>query len=336
MKVLELKGALESVRPGLARKEFIEQTTSVIFRQDQVFTFNDEVAVVVPLKSGIIGAVPSDPLYKFLSKLPDDREVEIESAENEFRFSCGRSRAGIRRDEEIKLPLDEEISEPKDWTNLPKNFLPSLKRVLFSVAQGGHIPILTCVHITKSFMETCDGFRMTRCDCKIRGWETDINIVGKNLGKLPEYEVTKFGFSNNWLQFLNENGTRYCVRVIDGEYPDLSKFMEVEGVEIEFPEELEKALEWASIVADDSIKYKQCVEIGISKGKLVVKGEGPEGWAEETLRMRYTGEPIIFQTNPVLLKDMSSMTRKIIAGADSLKIEADGFVHIVSLGTEEE
>jgi len=338
MKTSELRHALELVKPGLARKELLEQATSIIFKDDKVWTFNDEVAVVVPLKIGLIGAVPADPLYKLLAKLPPDGDLRIEEEspdqKQELRFSCGRNRAGIRRDEEIRLPLDEEIGEPEGWQDLPEGFTKALDRVLFSCAQGGHRPILTCVHITDNHIESCDGFRMTRI--KIKAVCDDICIVGKNLENLTDYSPIKFGFSDNWIQFLNKDNVRYAVRMVEGDYPSLDQFIEFEGQDMEFPaEDVKKALDWAKVIADDSIKYKQNVDLSIQKGKLIVKGEGPDGWAEETLRLKYNGPVMEFKTNPIMFQEMLELGGKIIVGKESLKIESDGYVHVVSLENEE-
>lgn len=330
MKALDLKRTLELVKPGLARKELLEQSTSIIFRKNHIFTFNDEVAVVAPLDTGITGAVPSDPLYAFLGKLGEGADINIESQENEFKFSSGRNRAGIRRDEEIKLPLDEEIPEPEEWEELPEKFLEALRRILFSCSGSGHRPILTCIHITEDWMESCDGYRMTRAKIQWRS-EDNLCIVGKNLEKLSQYSPSHFGFSPNWIQFKNKDGVRYAVRIVDGEYPDLDKFTEVEGEEVEFPPEMENALDWASIIVDSSVKSTQKIDVSIGKGQCTVKGEGPEGWAEQSVRMKYSGKPIIFQAHPQMLKEMVKLARKITIGDKSVKIEAEDFVHIVSL-----
>lgn len=330
MKALDLKRTLELVKPGLARKELLEQSTSIIFRKNHIFTFNDEVAVVAPLDTGITGAVPSDPLYAFLGKLGEGADINIESQENEFKFSSGRNRAGIRRDEEIKLPLDEEIPEPEEWEELPEKFLEALRRILFSCSGSGHRPILTCIHITEDWMESCDGYRMTRAKIQWRS-EDNLCIVGKNLEKLSQYSPSHFGFSPNWIQFKNKDGVRYAVRIVDGEYPDLDKFTEVEGEEVEFPPEMENALDWAAIIVDSSIKFTQKIDVSIGKGQCTVKGEGPEGWAEQSVRMKYSGKPIIFQAHPQMLKEMVKLARKITIGDKSVKIEAEDFVHIVSL-----
>ena len=42
---LILQKALETVKPGLANKEMIEQATSFAFMKDKVVTYNDEISI---------------------------------------------------------------------------------------------------------------------------------------------------------------------------------------------------------------------------------------------------------------------------------------------------
>jgi len=46
----ELKNALEIVKPGLANKEIIDQSTSFAFMNDCIVTYNDEISVSHPVK----------------------------------------------------------------------------------------------------------------------------------------------------------------------------------------------------------------------------------------------------------------------------------------------
>ena len=41
----ELQEALERVKPGLASRELIEQSTSFAFMRDRVVTYNDEISI---------------------------------------------------------------------------------------------------------------------------------------------------------------------------------------------------------------------------------------------------------------------------------------------------
>ncbi len=338
MKTKDLKRILELVKPGLASKEILEQATSIIFRNGKVWTFNDEVAVTAPLDLDITGAIPAEPLYKLLSKLPADGDLDISTKDNELTIKCGRSKTGIRLEPEIRLPIDEELEEPKQWSKLPEGFLEAVKTVLFTASRSGHLPILTCININDDFVQTCDEYRMTRCGGFLFKMEGNMNVVARHLEKLASYNPVQNGISGAWWHFRNKDKVVYMVRIVAGEYPNLDQFLQVDdGVEIEFPVELQNSLEWAGIMADVAVKFEQEVEVQLTKGYLTVRGEGPDGWAEDSLRMKYTGEPVNFKAHPLFLKEMARRSNKVTVSPTSLKVEGDkGFVHIIALDDGEE
>ena len=67
---VELQEALEKVKPGLASRELIEQSTSFAFMGDRVVTYNDEISISHPVKNlDVTGAVKAQTLYAFLNKI---------------------------------------------------------------------------------------------------------------------------------------------------------------------------------------------------------------------------------------------------------------------------
>ena len=65
IKRAELKEALETVKPGLASKEIIEQSTSFAFMGDKVVTYNNKISMSHPVKGlDITGAVKADEMYQ--------------------------------------------------------------------------------------------------------------------------------------------------------------------------------------------------------------------------------------------------------------------------------
>lgn len=339
MKVEDFKQALELVKPGLASKELMEQSTSVILDGDHIWTFNDEVGVKAPFDIGMKGAVIADPVYQFLSKLDKGSEIIISEKDGKFVISSGRFRASISIDFEIKLPIDE-ISEPKKWEKLPEGFLPAIDKVLFSVGASGHLPMLTCIHITSEFIESCDVFRLTRCFgemLKLKGVK-ELNIVGRHLDNLLDYSPTEIGVTDKWVHFRNKEKVVYSVRSIEGEYPDLDRHLEVEGPDIQFPEDIYKDLDWASVALDNKKinKFEHGVTVGFSKRGLSITGKSDCVAADSLVRMKYSGEAVEFGAHPLFLKEIIKLAKKITAGPDSLKVEGDNFVHIVSLTKKKE
>ena len=95
MKKQDLLTALETVKPGLASKEMIEQSTSFAFMNDRVVTYNDEISLSHPVKDlEIEGAIQAEQLYKLLNKLKKD-EIEVEIKGNELLLKSGNTEAGL-------------------------------------------------------------------------------------------------------------------------------------------------------------------------------------------------------------------------------------------------
>ena len=84
-----LQTALEIVKPGLASKELIDQSTSFAFMGDRVVTYNDDISVSHPIEGlNITGAVKADKLYALLNKLKQE-EIEVEICGGEILLKSG-------------------------------------------------------------------------------------------------------------------------------------------------------------------------------------------------------------------------------------------------------
>ncbi len=106
--------ALEIVKPGLASKEHIEQSTCFAFKDGKVLTFNDEISVSHPVEglNGLEGAIKADEFYQVLCKMKTN-DVEIEANGSEFRLKAGKAKAGLTLQEKIKMPLEARVSGKK-------------------------------------------------------------------------------------------------------------------------------------------------------------------------------------------------------------------------------
>jgi len=166
MNKTNLQTALEIVKPGLAGKEMIEQSTSFAFMEGRVVTYNDEISISHPIEGlKINGAVQAEELYELLSKLKKD-EIEITTKGNEIILKSGRTKAGLTLQQEIKLPL-EEIGELGKWKPLPEDFLKHIKFAMAACSRDMSRPVLTCVHVSKDgIIEGSDSFRIARCQLK--------------------------------------------------------------------------------------------------------------------------------------------------------------------------
>ena len=62
----EFLKALDLIKPGLAKNSLVEESETVIFDNDRIYSYNDEIAISCPFKTGITGGIHSQELHKFL------------------------------------------------------------------------------------------------------------------------------------------------------------------------------------------------------------------------------------------------------------------------------
>jgi len=197
----ELKAALEKVRPALAQKEIIEQSTHFAFMGNWVVTYNDEISIRCQVPNlDLTGAVSAQELYTFLNRIKVE-EIEAEITENEIRLKTGKSTAGLVLHPEIRLPL-QEMGEIEEWHELPEGFMEALAFCRFSCSKDMSRPILTCVHVGDDYMESSDNIRFT-----YRGLPDgeipvpEFLIPGTTVQDLNRYVVTEIATSKGWVHF---------------------------------------------------------------------------------------------------------------------------------------
>ena len=124
----EFLAILQSLKPGIAKKEIVEQFTSFIFNNDTVFTYNDDVAVQHPLDSGFVGSLNADKLTSFMDKLKDD-EVSMNVVDSEVIFKCGKITSGFKLDSNIDHMLShiKALGSPEKWYKVPEDLLQAIQ-----------------------------------------------------------------------------------------------------------------------------------------------------------------------------------------------------------------
>lgn len=325
--------AFEAVRPGLGRREVIEQSTSFAFIDNHVCTYNDEIAVRFPLKLNITGAVRADELYKFINKISAD-EIEITQTENEIQLKAGRSKAGMKMDAEIRLPLDELGEYEGKWTKIPETLIPALKMAFPVSSTDMSKPKLTCININGKYVTASDGFRIMRVDIGMEGrkaFKKAILLPATAVKSLVRYQVAEFTETAGWCHFRAGNGLVFSCRTVAEDFPNVEPFLEVEGIELKLPASTKEALERAGIFSRGDSAIEEEVFVKVSKKKIVFKAEGDFGWCEEELNCAYSGEDIEFTVSPVFLYDILGSLQHCIVGGNSLKFQGENFEHVVCL-----
>ena len=334
---VELLEALEKVKPGLANKELIEQSTSFAFMGDRVVTYNDEISVSHPVKGleNMRGAIKAKTLYEFLARVKDE-EIEIEQEENEVLIKTGRSKAGLRFEHEIRLPL-EEVGEIGKWKNLPEDFLPALSLCYPACSSDMSRPILTCVNIRGDKVEASDSFQIIQYQLKKKMF-ADFLIPASSVKELIKYDIQEVSVGENWVHFRTSEGTIFSCRTVEGKFPDVEKFLGIEGEEFTFPEDMREALSRANVFAkkETDISTIPTVKVIAKDGKLILSARNEYGWFEEKLKTQHKDVKFSFSIGVEFLISLFDRLKTCKISDNKIGFAGDSWKHVIAIMSEDE
>jgi len=331
MKRQSLLKALEIVKPGLANKELISQSTSFAFIKGRVLTYNNEVSISHPVPElKIEGAIRAEELYKLLSKLEQD-EVELECSESEIILKSGKVSAGLTLQSEIKLPL-EEIGEHEKWKTLPDGFIKALKFCMFSCSKDMSRPVLTCVNVRKDgIVESTDNFRVTRYQQKEAMPTNTFLTPVSSIRELVKYPIVKIAEGRGWVHFKTEEKTLFSCRIFEDRFPDTSPILEVKGKEIVLPKSIGESLDRASVFSKQEQFLNESIKITLSDEQMKICAKMDGAWFEETSHIKYREDPITFSINPTFLKEIVEQAGTCILGENQVKFTGNNWEHVIAL-----
>jgi len=327
----ELLKALEMVKPGLANKEMIEQSTSFAFINGRVVTYNDDISLSHPVVGlELEGAVEAKELYGFLSKSSKD-EVDIAIDGNELKLKVGKAKVGLKFQAEVTLPLSEDVASIGKWQKLPIQFLDFLSLAMTSCGKDMSRPLLTCVHINKKIIEASDSYQIMHCIMDAETPVAPFLLRQSSAQQVCSLKPTKIADGKGWIHFKTAEGTILSCRVFEGVYADTAKFIEHNGQEILFPEAFVKLLERASIFAKRDHLLDEVLIITIEENKLTMKSSSETGWFEESCVMKHSGDSVEFNVSPYLLRDILKHSNKCFIKAFRLAFKGEGWIYIAML-----
>ncbi len=333
MKKETLLKALQIVKPGLANKEMIEQSTSFAFMDGRVVTYNDEISISHPIPDlGIQGAVKADKLYELLNRTAQE-EIDISLNGNEVLIKAGKSKAGLTVQQEVKLPL-EEIEISKSWKTVPPDLGKGLRFAMLSCSNDMSRPVLTCVHVNKQGqVESSDNYRISRY-CLESKVPKGFLIPASSVKELIKYTPTEMAIGDAWAHFKTEEGTIFSCRVFNDTFPNIDTLLDVQGVKVLLPANLKVILERASIFAKRDHFLDEQVTLILQDKQVKIRAEGDSGWFEESTPIRYTDAPISISVHPVMLSSVLDRTKACVLANNAIKFQGEGWEHVVALLSE--
>lgn len=328
----ELLQQLELVIPGVSKRDMIEQSNCFLFLKDRIVTYNDEMMISAKCETGITGAVQAEPLLALIRKL-SDAELEITSSDSHIKIKGkGRRLSAIRLDKQVIFDYSKmEFPGEEDWKTLPDEFVSAVSRVYQCAGKDSSQFSLTCVHLHKKWIEAFDNFQITRYFCKMDLKES-ILVPASTIKNVVSMDINKFGLTDSWIHFTNEDELLISCRTDKRDYPDTSPILEEEGSEIVIPKGLSECVERAEIFSVAN-QDENVVEVTLGNETLQIKGEGAVGWYKEQITIPYKGEEIHFLVPPSLLYDLSSIkSTQCEVSEDKLIVRGEKWIYVTALG----
>lgn len=325
---------LETVRPGLSPKDAIQQSTSFVFIKGRAVTFNGEVACRMPsgLPKEFTGAVQADPLLQVLGRLKED-QIDVGAEEGEFRVIGERRRAGIRMEADIVLPL-EVIERPGDWIELHREFLEAVRIAQASAGKDQDDFMSVCVHVHPDWIEACDRFQATRYRIDT-GVKEPFLVRRDSVKHITALGMTEMSETESWVHFRNPAGlVLSCRRFVD-KFPATDHLWTHRGEKAVLPPELADAAGLAGIFSAED-KDNNMVLVQLKEGRVRITGEGTLGWASETSKIAYHGQPLEFRVPPSLLAELVKEHNECEIGDNKLRVEGGKWTYITCLSQPKE
>lgn len=327
---------LSILRPGLSKKTIIEQSTRFIFTKEKLITFNGEVCVMYPFETDFACSIPSDELFKVLTDSKDKIINFTYSKKKKFILKTKKTKLTLNTDilDDLSKKIDSLIDVKIKWLNLPDNFNDGIKLCSIStLSKNIGEDIVSCVNINGNVMVSTDNLRISefKLSKKIK---KEISLPISSALELTKFNIKKYFISDSWAYFLiDETNAIICTRLLNlnGSYPDTKSFFELDGIDIEFPDELIQSINRTSIFADGDFDSERMINVSISKGKIVCKAEKDIGAIEDITKTDYSGKDIAFIINPIFFSKILSKTNKMKIGDNKALFEIDGFRHLILL-----
>ena len=328
----QLLKALEIVKPGLANKEKLEQSTSFAFINGRVATYNDSISVSHPVEGlEIEGAILAENLYKFLGKIKTE-EIDLTLKGNEIILTSDKAKAGLLLQTEIKLPLDEEVSEKGKWHTLPENFLVALSFVMTACTRDMSRPVLTCVHINdKGFFEGSDGYRIARYELEQELPISTFLLPATSAIEVHKLNPIKVSEGNGWVHFKTESGTIISCRILQDKYPRTDSYFTQEGTKVVLPKTIEEILLRAMVFAKRDHLMDESIIVTVQDETITLAAKSDTAWFKEEAKIKYQGSVIKFDTVPYLLKGILSDTRVFYHTKDKLSFRGEKWQYVTPL-----
>jgi hypothetical protein len=235
---------------------------------------------------------------------------------------------------EIKLPLDEELSEKGKWHDIPENFVDLLKFASNVCSRNVYDGKLTCIHVNteKGHIESSDNFRVLRCFTGKIPISTFL-LPYTSADIIYRTQPIKIAEGKGWIHFKTKESTIISCRTFNEAYVNTEPYLKMEknAIQIKLPTSLGEVLDRAIIFAKRDKVIEENVDIDILRKIILIQSNSESSWFKEMIPINFAGDSLSFSVTPYLLKDIISQTSECELFEKRLKFKGKNWIYITNL-----
>lgn len=327
---------LKSVDGGLAKREIAEQTTSFIFMNNRVTTYNDLVSVSAPLPIGVNGVVSAKQLYALLRMTTGlDLDVWVEGSELVIKANTGMT-ARVDMTADVLLPIHEMPAIDDDsWNRLDEGFVAKLAICLQTVSSNMAKPALCTVHWKGIALESTDNYQITRCNSNTSLQDgVEVLLPSSSASKLVRHNPAYYQLADGWIHFKSLDSVIFSCRVTNLPFPNLVGALDAVTcpTPVRFSTRLPEILKKAITLADQDSAGQYRVKVTMADNQLTVSAGEKFRRFVESCEVMCEGD-FEFSINPNffinMLKNDADAAIVQLGGNRALKLERNGVIRLI-------
>lgn len=340
METKALLHALNMVLPAVERKALISQYDHFVFYKGNVSTYNGKLFFSHPVDTELNCSVAASDLLEVL-KTVDSPDVELVLTDRTLAVLSKDVEANLStevHEESVVQAITSMNLDSIDWKtahDVPKDFITGIEYCLFSVSKdASNIQNLHNIHVVDNVIESGDGFRCS--EYVMDGSMDDILIPSSSAIVLTKQQPVLYTVTGGWIHFMDKNDVVFSVRVGDGDFPDVSRVIEIaeKGTDkVTLPDALRDVLGKFTNISDGSLDVYKFVEISIKDGKLVCSTNKATCNIKKTIDYSDSSVDIKFVISPVFLASVMDKTSVVNVNAECnmALFSVSNFTHVVVL-----
>jgi len=333
----ELQRIIQAVKPGVEKKEVVEQMSHLLFSGSAIATYNDRVCIMHPFECDFAFSVKEEDFSKIINSIAEETfDMSLEDGTLLIKAKKTKAKLSTLVDEKAKIVhlVDQliELSAATDFYKpLPLEFIEAVTLCSFSANKDTSTGVKACVAVKDDTVYSTDNIRASMY--VMDGEMPEILLPAKDVMTMIRYNVSSFGLSNNWAHFKTGEGVTFCCKIMKGDYlyDKIASIFSDEAPTLSFPEELGEQVAAIVSLAAGEEDINKSIDIDVQKGVITIHAEKERGSIDKEIDTEYDGDEFTFKINPIFFSQILKHACSFTLLKGKAQFSSDNFYHVLAL-----